>query len=220
MRPSGSVCLIGPSERDVRRSYSHLSWRYIRDRTRVTLDRWRNPEAPWLTSEAVSLLGRLVRDDDIGLEFGAGRSTVWLGRRVRSLISIESDPEWFLKVDTMLVQAGLRPRVDLRLIEDDNEYVGQIDGLDDRSLDLCLVDGKVRDRCALAIIPKLRSGAVLVIDNIERYLPSDTSRSPNARRRRLGPSSRSWSEFHRETVAWRAIWTSNGVFDTCLLFAP
>jgi len=69
-------------------------------------------------------------------------------------------------------------------------------------------------------VPLLKSGGILVIDNIERYLPS-TSHSPSARR--AGESrwdSASWDAFAAEVANWRHIWTSNGVSDTALWVKP
>jgi putative heme iron utilization protein len=53
------------------------------------IDEFLHPNWPWLTKEAILLLERLLRPDDIGLEFGSGRSTIWFAERVEKLISIE-----------------------------------------------------------------------------------------------------------------------------------
>ena len=75
-----------------------------------------NPWAPWLTAAAVTALQELLKPEDIGFEFGSGRSTVWLARRVRLLHSMEHVPEWYGRVQKWLAEANLTEKVDYRLV--------------------------------------------------------------------------------------------------------
>lgn len=100
----------------------------------------------------------------------------------------------------------------------DTVYVNEIKSLEDESLDFCLVDGLYRGYCALAAIPKVKPGGLLVIDNVNWYLPHQT-RSPNSIR--LGePNGKEWKEAYQLLKDWRYIWTSSGVTDTALYFKP
>lgn len=78
-----------------------------------------------------------------------------------------------------------------------------------------LVDGAQRGLCAISSLPKLSPGALLVIDNVNWYLPSD-SRSPNTRSRANGPRSGVWEQVHMVIRDWRVAWTTNGVSDTAI----
>ncbi len=49
---------------------------------------------PWFTYGAIEFLHRIVRPDDVVFEYGAGYSSLWWQERVRSLYSVEHDPEW------------------------------------------------------------------------------------------------------------------------------
>ncbi len=150
---------------------------------------------------------------------------MWLAQRIRRLTSVESDPGWHLSVSSWLerdrhsnVELELREVASEQDKERVHDYVGVIDGLEDDSLDVILVDGLARDACALAAIAKLRQGGVLVVDDCHRYLPApEGERSPGSRTQDLGPDGEVWAEFEQRTATWRRIWTSDGVSPTLLL---
>ena len=76
-----------------------------------------------------------------------------------------------------------------------------------------------RDVCANMVLDKIRPGGILVIDNINWYLPSD-SISPNSRAKTKTPASEEWTHFVDYVENWRLIWTSNGFWDTAIWFKP
>ena len=73
----------------MKRSFRHWTFRYLIDRTELLLYERRHPDLPWLTREAVDFLASWLQPSDHGLEWGSGRSTVWLAQRVSRLVSIE-----------------------------------------------------------------------------------------------------------------------------------
>jgi predicted O-methyltransferase YrrM len=83
------------------------------------------------------------------------------------------------------------------------------------SIDFALVDGLYRDHVSLALLPKIRPGGVLVIDNVNRYIPSLT-RSPGSLRPPAAPATAAWEQVTAALMAWRQIWTSSGVWDTAI----
>lgn len=86
----------------------------------------------------------------------------------------------------------------------------------DNSIDFCLIDGAKRDFCALNMLPKLRKGGILVLDNANLFLPNDSTYSPNSRRMKGGFSTETWQQFAEQVSKFRRIWTSNGVWDTVI----
>lgn len=202
----------------LRRNYSHWTPQYITDRLRLFLWQRKHPDEPWLTGAAVEILSSLLKPDDCGLEFGAGRSTVWFARRINSLISIESDENWYKKVHLILANAQL-PNVDLRLASATDTYLSHAEHLPEESVDFILVDGVVRDQCSLISLPKLKRNGFFILDNANWYLPS-SSRSPDSRRCAGGPATPEWCLFEETVKPWRQIWTSNGVTDTAIFLKP
>jgi len=207
------------------RRFRHWTPRYIWDRLGTVLYERRRPEDPWLTKEAVRALSTYLRLEDSGLELGSGRSTAWLAPRVSRLISVEHSPEWHGIVEQKLrkkatenVEYHLFPVKDS--VDDSNQpYVEFVAHIPGESLDFVLVDGMFRDYCALHSIAKLRPGGLLIIDNVNWFLASE-SRSPNSRRRGEPAPSKTWERVERDLSTWRSIWTSSGVTDTALFFKP
>ncbi len=179
---------------------------------------------PWLTKTANNILQYLLKNSDVGLEFGAGRSTIWFARRISFLTSVEHNLLWFNYVDDKLKKEHIK---NVRLIyAPENEiidnvplYVSIIDTLDDNSIDFALVDGIFRSACAIAVLNKIRPGGYLIIDNVNWYLPSN-SRSPGSRSPQEGPLDAGWAEILRLIHDWRCIWTTDGVSDTAFFFKP
>lgn len=196
---------------------------------RVVIDERKHPRNPWLTRTAVSFLDHYLRpDSDVGIEWGSGRSTVWFSKRLLRLTSVEHSKVWYEQVQVMLDQDS-RTNVDYRYSpmvdpfdpapEEISSYLAAADEFADSSIDFALVDGMARHHCALKIVPKIRPGGLLVVDNVNWYLPS-ASRAPASRRISSGPLTREWAEFSSIVENWRRYWTSNGVTDTAMFFRP
>lgn len=208
------------------RSYRHWTPRYAVDCSLVELYERKNPDLPWMTRQAIQVLSGMLRPDDIGLEFGSGRSTVWFAGRTGRLTSIEHDESWQRVVSQNLRRRGLR-NTDCIFVPDDpdsgcggeNKYARTALRFTNQSLDFVVVDGIQRDFCARLAIPKIRTGGMLVVDNVNRYLPS-SSRAPGSRRPDQGAATPMWSEVLEILASWRQIWTSNGVWDTAVYIKP
>lgn len=208
------------------RSFRHWTPRYFKNRLVTLYYEKANPNQPWLTRSANEILDSYLIKSDVGLEFGSGRSTAWIARRIGHLTSVEHNSAWAAKVQGILNEATIN-NVDYKSIPkdveeeqgNDSEYVKVVDAFDANSLDFCLVDGIYRDFCALKAIEKLRPGGLLVIDNANWYLPS-RSYSPNSRSFTDGPKGTCWKEVAQLFSDWRRIWTSSGVTDTAIFFKP
>lgn len=204
--------------------------RYAFDKLVVRQWERTNPTEPWLTSASVELLKTLLTPRDVGLEWGSGRSTIWFARRVAKLTSVETIESWYRQVLQQLKDAKLEnvdylwcrelPDAALAL----EEYVGVVESFSDESLDFALVDGAFRSACANRVIPKLRRGGLLIVDDVHRFVPSN-SRSPKARTASDGPRNGiwwegtegfRWSDFLEGVQGWPHLWTSNGVKDTAI----
>lgn len=208
------------------RSISHWTPRYIKDRVELYLYEKRYPEHPWLTRSANEFLSAYLMKSDIGLEFGSGRSTLWIAQRIKHLISVEDNVVWAARVQDMLAKDDIE-NVEYKVFPtdmagqqiSDTAYVKIIDSISSGSLDFCLVDGAYRDYCTLGALDKIRPGGILVIDNVNRYLPSN-SLAPFSRTLADGPSGPIWEKVEQRISCWRKLWTSSGVSDTAIFFKP
>ena len=185
----------------------------------------RFPEAPWLSESAVYLLDSWLRPTDRGIEWGAGRSTVWLALRVKHLTSVESNAEWYERTKTVLYEKGIQNKVDLRLIPvnhqmntdspRDHPYAAVARELPDAHLDFALVDGRLRLLCIENVMSKIKLGGLLILDNSERFFPT---RVLGQHTIQLEPRDQClderWERLWRRLSEWRSIITTNGVWDT------
>jgi predicted O-methyltransferase YrrM len=205
---------------------SHRTPRYVYHRTRQLFYERAHPDDPWLTPAAIGLLATLLRPADIGAEFGSGRSTLWFAARVAALTSVEHDIRWHENVTARLKECGLG-NVDYILAPEDqpmerggdSAYARTALAFPEASLDFALIDGHYRDYCAKFIMPKIKLGGMLIIDNVNWYLPC-RSKAPNSRTAELGPATDVWGAVWRQLEGWRTIWTSSGVWDTAIFIKP
>lgn len=183
----------------------------------------RHPDAPWITADAIARVEEFLRPDHQVYEFGAGRSTMWFSQRVRRVVSIESSPEWYERV-----KLGAGGNTDLRLIPateapgdpHKDEYLAVLDECDD--VDLVLIDGSYRGECATRAVRVVRPGGMIVIDNIQTFMPrpgGGLRPIPRAFQTDVVESEH-WPDFLASVSGWRMEWTTNGVWDTALWWKP
>lgn len=198
---------------------SHWTPLYFWNKIKNKIWETQNPDAPWLTSDAVNLLNELIKNTDTGLEFGSGRSTYWLAKRMKYLTSVEDNENWYQKVKSIL-NANKKNNVNYLLKSSSNalaelsDYCQVVVDFEDNSLDFVLVDGSQRDVIALLVQPKIKTGGLLVLDNANWFLPHATY-SPSS----IGEGSiqnENWQKFYSSLEDWRIIWTSNGISDTAI----
>ena len=197
----------------------HWTPRYLCDRAAMYVYEWTHPQAPWLTPKANAILSRELQPQWRGVEWGAGRSTVWLSTRVAHLTSIEHDFAWHAQVREKLSRQHTHHASLHRVGTDLENYLAPATALDDASLDFALVDGIHRAECVQVAIQKLRPGGMLIVDNIERYVPH-TTRSPEAIGPDADPISPEWERAWATISIWPHRWTSSGVTDTAIFTKP
>lgn len=207
------------------RSFRHLTPLYVWNRLASMAWSKANPDHPWLTREMVDILCTWLKPTDVGLEFGSGRSTAWFATRVGSLTSVEHDSQWFATVRKRL--CDIDRQVQCLLHEDGNSgspasaYVSVARSVAPSSLDFCLIDGVARDHCALACLDKLKPGGILIIDNVNWFIPRlKPSSAPNSRTLQHGFATETWRLVGEAIADWRSVWTSDGVTDTAFWVRP
>jgi SAM-dependent methyltransferase len=200
----------------------HLTPSYVYRRASTISYRLLHPRRPWLNPDAVRYLNSALRPDWSGIEWGSGRSTIWLGGRTTALTSIESNRQWYERVTAQVARARIQ-NVDLRLVEAQEgdeaaaeDYVGAKPELLPGSLDFAFVDGIFRERCAMRATRLLRSGGLLIFDNANWWFPPPT-KTPFSASYLATPLAEELAELLR---GWDVRWTSDGITDTALWTAP
>jgi predicted O-methyltransferase YrrM len=120
------------------------------------------PNLPWVPFAVIRELSRILNKNSLVLEFGSGRSTVWLAGKAQAVVSIEDCKAWYDKVITILSKRKLE-NVDYRFLAG-NDYTHAADGVD-KLFDLIVVDGSYRSQCLENAYGHLKPGGYLYLDN-------------------------------------------------------
>ena len=196
----------------MKRSFRHLTPRYVFNRLKLILYEIYNPDKPWLTKDSINLIDQLIKKSDVGLEFGSGRSTSWFLKRLSNLISIETNELWYEKVKDRCKTEIEDGRLSYLIKKNEKEFLNFIQAIETESIDFVLIDGAFRDICAVNILDKIKKSGVLVIDNINWYIFVEKSKAPIPKD--IDYSNKIWKKFLTKTKSWRYIHTTDGITDT------
>jgi predicted O-methyltransferase YrrM len=124
---------------------------------------------PWLTFGAIIALEAIVNKKMKVLEFGSGGSTIFWATNCSSVKSFETNSGWFKKVKNKVKKFN---NIQIKLA-DKEQILKAISNEPDDYYNLVLVDsypGDIRRiLVANAVIPKIKAGGYLVIDNYLKF---------------------------------------------------
>ena len=202
----------------------HHTPKYILNKLARILWERQNPDAPWLAKSAVPFLENIITKDDIIFETGSGRSTIWLAKLARKVISVEHSRQWYNKVSQKISIQKLT-NIDYYLEEVDNNipsqeasYVSRLADFPDKYFDVILIDGKYRSDIALLAVEKTANAGLIIIDNVDRYLVIEASIPYQIKDQK--DLTEDWAKFQEMTRSWRNSVFSDGIIATMVLFNP
>jgi hypothetical protein len=193
--------------------------KFIADRAR----RRAVSEVPWITQPAIDLLETLIRPTDEGIEFGAGGSTIWFARHCAFVRSVDGFAHWHdplaarikaLRLDNISLALASAEELGYESDAHRRAYVNAFPDLEPNSQDWVFVDGEYRDEAAIRGLDLLKIGGLFILDNVNFYLPLPPF--SRTKWKVSKPASPLWEEFFERVSDWRAIWTTNGVWDTAM----
>ena len=124
---------------------------------------------PWMTYPAIEFLKKNLQKNQIIFEFGCGASTLFFAKRVKKVISLETDPRWFAIIKNKLVEQSLS-NVEITLMTDgltNNLYQTFAKNYGEK-FDFIVVDSLKRFECAKNSVKALKEGGSLILDDSER----------------------------------------------------
>ena len=150
-----------------------------------------NKPAPWLSPTSILFFKKYLEKDMVGAEFGSGSSTLFFAPRISKLYSVEHNEEWYNliyeklkglncsnvdyrfvlqndKLDFVDDVFDLEQKRDFEIRRDYVNYFRALNDIKDHSLDFAIVDGRARTECCHEILPKIKKGGILILDNSER----------------------------------------------------
>jgi len=123
------------------------------------------PKVPMISYQARKEIEWLLTPKTRMIEFGSGNSTPWFASRTRSVISIEDDASWYSYVQERLASLDIQNvQYELRT---KNTYASLGD-VPNASVDFAFIDGTDRAGCIHSVIPKLKEGAYLYLNNTDK----------------------------------------------------
>lgn len=148
-------------------------------------------EVPWITFESEEKIRNIVNKDSIVFEWGSGGSTIYFSKRVKQIISVEHNKEWFDLVESKLEQINhknykytlIEPTLINSLVDNNKvfiskdpdylnfyfkDYCNAINEYPDNYFDIIVVDGRARNGCLSNSFNKLKKGGIIILDNSER----------------------------------------------------
>ena len=150
-----------------------------------------NKPAPWLSPTSILFFKKYLKKDMVGAEFGSGSSTLFFAPRISKLYSVEHNEEWYHLINEKLTGLNcsnvdyrfvvqndksdfvddvfdLEEKRDFEIRRDYVNYFRALNDIQDHSLDFAIVDGRARTECCNEILPKIKKGGILILDNSER----------------------------------------------------
>lgn len=131
-------------------------------------DQSNNLVYPWLTHPALEVIKTWDLENKLVLEWGSGLSTLWWADKCKYVASIEADGKWFAEVNTRLLDAGLKQKVDLIYRPCNEGDQSKIHFYTDVPKwfqpSIVIVDGILRYECILKAL-ELPRPLMLIVDN-------------------------------------------------------
>lgn len=147
------------------------------------------PDVPYFTPKSISYLDQFLKKEMLAFEWGSGKSTTWIGKRIKKLISIEHDKYWFSKISKELSNKNIK-NTDYVYISPSNKndkadlnypgikhlkslpgkevflnYCNAINKYDNEVFDIIFIDGRERIGCFANAIDKLKKGGIILLDD-------------------------------------------------------
>ncbi len=136
----------------------------------------KNTNIPYMNPEEIVDLVCYLTKQTVMLEIGGGKSSIFLSRIVKELVTVEHDRGWANEISNS-------PDLDLtawklHVVEPNwpqshcfqpaepgqfDGYVNFISTLEDNKFNVVLIDGRDRVRSTLASLPKIKNGGIVII---------------------------------------------------------
>ncbi len=152
------------------------------------------PNDPYYTPKAIKKAIKLLNKNSKVFEWGSGMSTIWYANRVKEVVAIEHNKEWYNKGLQGLANSKLNntniflvPTIadndtfswekDWKHYETLNhppknpefiDYIHKIDEYPDSYFDCIAIDGRERVGCSVHAISKLAKNGFIILDDSHR----------------------------------------------------
>ncbi|MGB0403285.1 MAG: class I SAM-dependent methyltransferase [Salibacteraceae bacterium] len=134
-----------------------------------SIDGDKNP-IPWFSYSSIHFFNlKLDPSKHEVFEFGSGNSTLWFSKRVKKIISVEHDQDYYTHMKPVL---GKVENVEVLFGKLGGDYSSQILKFE-KQFDVVVIDGRERIECAKNTLGALKDDGVVIWDNSDRLQYSE-----------------------------------------------
>ncbi len=131
----------------------------------IPVDKEGNP-LPWTTYGFIDFIDNRLHKEMNVFEYGSGNSTLWYAQKVKHVVSVEHDKEWFEKIKEKMPKNATIYYEALVYGGNYSLYLHKID----MKFDIVIIDGRDRVQCIKNSMDSLKEGGVIVLDDSEREM--------------------------------------------------
>ena len=133
------------------------------------VDRNGNP-IPWYTYPCIDFLDKRDFKGRNVLEFGAGQSTLWWGKRAQMVVSFEGDKSWYDQLKRIVGKNIYLHKVSMRSPNDCvSNVLSVIENKGYTKFDIIIIDGLFRYEMIEIAKNNLKCGGIIICDDSEGY---------------------------------------------------
>ncbi len=119
-----------------------------------------NEPLPWMTYPFIDFIKDRLNKELTIFEFGSGNSTLFFAERVKKVVAVEHNKEWY-----DLVKSKMPTNVSIHLKNLSEEYQNTVN---DDQFDIIIVDGENRNDCIRNSVKSLSASGIIILDDFER----------------------------------------------------
>jgi hypothetical protein len=149
-------------------AYIQLSYKGILDElgwfksfySMQSIDKNGNP-IPWCTYSFINFISERLNSEQSVFEFGSGNSTIWYSQRVKSIVAVEHDLNWFEQIKLKLAKNA---EIIFKQLDSNGEYAKTALNRGTK-FQIIIIDGRDRNNCVYQSVDALTEDGVFVFDN-------------------------------------------------------
>jgi hypothetical protein len=128
--------------------------------TKQSVDKNNGP-IPWCTYPFIKFIEPRLNKEFLVFEFGSGNSTLWYSKRIKKIVSVENNKNWYDLI-------SLRIPSNVKLIFQELKYKGDYSKSAmnaKEKFNIIIIDGRDRVNCVKNSLDALTENGVIIFDN-------------------------------------------------------
>jgi len=119
---------------------------------------------PWLSYPSISFLSERLNNNMLVFEYGSGNSTIYYSQKVKRVVAVEHNKEWYNKIKNQLAKNA---EIVFKEVDKEGDYCRVIKTTDTK-FHIVIVDAEDRVNCVKHCLDNLTEDGVIILDDSER----------------------------------------------------